>query len=81
MNVEEKIREIIFELSGEMVEDVSDALERDLMLDSLSMVTLLIEIEEMFEIELDEKDMNPFELITVEDVVKMVEKYIGDENE
>ena len=81
MNVEEKIREIIFELSGETVEDVSDALERDLMLDSLSMVTLLIEIEEMFEIELDEKDMNPFELITVEDVVKMVEKYIGDENE
>ena len=45
------------------------------------MITLLLEIEETFEIELDESDMNPFDLNTVEDAVKLVEKYRGDENE
>ncbi len=50
-------------------------------LDSLSMVTMLVEIEDSFSIELDEKDMNPFDLITVADVIKLTEGYIGDENE
>ena len=48
------------------------------MLDSLSMVTLLIEIEEQFGIELDEKDMNPFELTDVQSVIDMVKKYGGE---
>jgi len=47
-------------------------------LDSLSMVTLLIEIEEQFGIELDEKDMNPFELTDVQSVIDMVKKYGGE---
>ena len=41
------------------------------------MVTLLVEIEKTFGIELDEADMNPFDLTTVQDVVDMVGKYCG----
>ena len=79
MEIFEKISEILCELSG--IKEPEDNLKEDLALDSLSMVTLLFEIEEIFEIELDESDMNPFDLNTVEDAVKLVEKYRGDENE
>mgnify|MGYP000920611035 FL=1 len=76
-----KISEILCELSGIKEIKPEDNLKEDLALDSLSMVTLLLEIEEIFEIELDESDMNPFDLNTVEDAVKLVEKYRADENE
>ena len=32
-------------------------------------------IEDVFEIELEESDMNPFALITVEDIIALVAKY------
>ena len=81
MNTEEKIREILFELSGIETTDNETSLQADLALDSLAMVMLLIEIEEAFGIELDESDMNPFELNTVQDINDLVSKYLGDENE
>ena len=81
MNLEEKIREILFELSGMEITDNNASLQVDLALDSLTMVMLLIEIEEEFGIELDESDMNPFELNTVQDIIDLVSKYLGDENE
>lgn len=81
MNIEEKVKEILCELSGEDSIENTAALQEELALDSLMLVTLLIEIEEVFAIELDETDMNPFDLITVQDVVDMVAKYVGDEDE
>jgi acyl carrier protein len=81
MNLEEKIREILFELSGMEITDNNASLQVDLALDSLAMVMLLIEIEEEFGIELEESDMNPFELNTVQDIIDLVSKYLGDENE
>ena len=39
------------------------------------MVMLLVMIEDVFEIELDESDMNPFKLRTVNDVINLVSKY------
>ena len=63
------------------ITDNNASLQEDLALDSLAMVMLLIEIEEAFGIELDESDMNPFELNTVQDVIVLVSKYFGDENE
>lgn len=77
MEVFEKISEILCELSGINEIKPEDDLKEDLALDSLSMVTLLLEIEERFNIELDESDMNPFDLNTVEDAVKLAEKYLG----
>lgn len=81
MNIEEKVKEILFELSGEEFIENDSSLQGNIALDSLMMVTMLVEIEEAFGIELDEADMNPFDLGTVQNVVDMVAKYCGDENE
>ena len=81
MNIETKVKEILCELSGEENIENTDHLQGDLVLDSLMMVTMLVEIEEAFAIELDEADMNPFDLGTVQNVIDMVAKYCGDENE
>ena len=81
MNIETKVKEILCELNGEETIENTDHLQGDLALDSLMMVTMLVEIEETFEIELDEADMNPFDLGTVQNVIDMVAKYCGDENE
>lgn len=81
MNIEEKVKGILCELSGEETIENTDHLQGDLALDSLMMITMLVEIEEAFDIELDEADMNPFDLGTVQNVVDMVAKYCGDENE
>ena len=81
MNVEEKVKNILYELSGEVGIDNNQRLQDDLLLDSLSMVTMLIEIEDVFEIQLNESDMNPFDLNTVQDVIDLVGKYYGDKDE
>ena len=81
MNIEEKVKGILCELSGEETIENTDHLQGDLALDSLMMVTMLVEIEEAFDIELDEADMNPFDLGTVQNVIDMVAKYCGDEDE
>mgnify|MGYP001025718024 FL=1 len=82
MNIEEKGKGILSEFSGGEVVANDTILQDDLALDSLLMLTLLVEIEKTFGIELDEADMNPFDLTTVQDVVDMVGKYCGgDDNE
>ena len=78
MNIEEKVKGILSELSGVEVIDNNATLQGNMALDSLAMVTLLIEIEEAFGIELDETDMNPFDLTTVQSVIDMVKKYCVD---
>ena len=81
MNIEDKVKGILCELSGEETVENTDHLQGDLALDSLMMVTMLVGIEEAFDIELDEADMNPFDLDTVQNVIDMVAEYCGDENE
>lgn len=76
----EKVTEILSELSMKDSITEESTLQAELALDSLLMVTLLIELEERFEIELDESDMNPFDLVTVRDVIHLIEKYKGDED-
>ncbi len=81
MKMEERVFEIIKELSGREEVQETDNLQDDVALDSLGMVTLLMEIEECFEIELEESDMNPFDLVAVSDVLKLVERYVENEQE
>lgn len=81
MNIEQKVKKILRELSGEETVENTHQLQGDLALDSLMMVTMLIEIEEVFGIALDETDMNPFDLSTVQNVMDLVAKYCGDGNE
>ena len=67
--------EILENLCTEKITDTSLQLAGDLALDSLRMVMLLVMIEDVFDIELNESDMNPFELVTVKDVINLVAKY------
>ncbi len=81
MNIEQKVFEILSEISSITVDDTSLELTTDIGLDSMNMIMLLIEIEDTFDIRLDESDMNPFDLITVKDIIKLVEKYEVEDNE
>ena len=81
MDTNEKVIEILKELSGLDEVRLADSLQSDIGLDSLGMVTLLIELETAFEIELKESDMNPFDLKTVSDVVVLARKYVGGDDE
>ena len=77
MNVKEKVIKILTELSG--CEEIcpEDSIRKDVGLDSFGMVAMLIKLEECFEIELKESDMNPFDLSTVSDVIVLAERYTG----
>ena len=73
--VEKQVAEVLEELCLTKIEDTSKTLLGDLAMDSLRMVMLLVTLEDTFEIELDESDMNPFELTTVENIITLVKKY------
>ena len=81
MHVEGMVIELLQELSGLKHIATKDSLQADLGLDSLMMVTLLIELEDVFHIQLAESDMNPFDLNTVADVITLVEKYEYEKSE
>lgn len=81
MEIKSKVYEIISEICGKDEIELKDSLKGDLGFDSLRMVTLLLKIEERFNIELEETDMNPFDLKTVEDVWALAEKYTGENYE
>lgn len=81
MATTEKVMDILKQLSGVETISPTESLQNDLALDSLSMVALLIQIEDVFGIELDAADMDPFALDTVESVVRLVEKYAGTKDE
>ena len=72
-----KLADILSELSGIESIRLDHALQGDLGLDSLQMVTLLMTVEERFQILFNESDMNPFDLIFVRDVMTLLEKYEG----
>ena len=81
--MEQKICEVLSELTGKETVSSTDSLQADLALDSLSAVTLLLEIEDSFGIQLDESDMDLSKLNLVEDVITMVSGYVlkcGEEN-
>lgn len=77
MNIKEKAYGIIAELAGIDSSDIrdSDLLIDGLGFDSLALVELLIIAEDRFGIILDESDLNPLELKTADDFVRLVRKY------
>lgn len=79
-DVKEGVFKILSDLSGVSVNEAQMKLVEDIGLDSLMLVTMLIEIEEEFNIELNESDMNPYDFITAGDVIAMTERYVGDVN-
>ena len=81
LNTNEKIIQILKELSPFEKIDIESSLSSDVGLDSLGMVSLLVAVEDNFQIQLDESDMNPFALQTVGDVTDLVKKYLGEKDE
>ena len=83
MTIETRTPEETFELGKKIGEKALPGqvytLTGDLGLDSMLMVTMLIEFETSFNIEFDEVDMNPFELETVSDAVELVVRYVGED--
>ncbi len=73
--IKEQLIEILEDICTKKISDTSTELIADLSMDSLCMVMLLVMIEDTFEIELDESDMNPFALLNVQDVIDLVTKY------
>lgn len=71
-----RVIEVLEDLCLTEIDDTAKSLVDDLSMDSLRMVMLLLTLEETFGIELDESDMNPFLLVTVEDVISLVRKYV-----
>ena len=76
MSIHVQVIEIVKKLSGAKTVTLEHSLQSDLAIDSLNMVTLLLELEDQFQIELKESDMNPFDLTTVESVVNLIERYV-----
>jgi len=81
MDTQEKVCEIIKGLGVIDEIGLSQTLTGDIGLDSLGMVTLLIILENGFDISFKQSDMDPYALINVQDVIVLVEKYIGGEND
>ncbi len=79
MKIAGRVINILKELSGKEDIQLTDDLQGTVHLDSLELVQLLIEIENEFEIILDESDLNPFSLTTVKDVVDLVERYVDED--
>ena len=64
-----QVFEVIEDLCLIPVQSGEQTLMDDLHFDSLRLVMLLVTLEDTFDIELEESDMNPFALVTVNDVV------------
>ncbi len=73
------MRNIVYETVKEISDcsDVTDdmSLEFDLGLDSLNRIMLLLSLEEKANITLETSDINPNELLTIGDLIKLLEKY------
>ena len=81
MNTSELVLDVLKEICGKEEIKEADSLLFDLGLDSLEMVGLLVQLEQAMNITLKESDMDPFNLATVADVIKMARSYEENSNE
>ena len=79
MKIFDQVVAVLSELSGTESIRLEDELKNDIGLDSFGLVNLILTLEERFGITMDDSDMNPFDLIDVESVVRLVEKYLHGE--
>ena len=75
-----KVKRILSQLSGAKRISASDSLKDRLLLDSLALVTLLVEIEDTLGVRLSDEDMDPFSLETAGDVIALAERVGGEQN-
>lgn len=72
----EMVNKVLKELSP-VTDEIkkSTILKEDLGFDSLKMVQLIVSLEEAFNFEFSESDLDPEKLITVADLYTLVERY------
>ena len=68
-----KALELTTDIQGNPDNDAS--LKDDLGLDSLALVALIVNIEDVMGIQLDDSDLSPEDLLTVRDVLELIERY------
>lgn len=75
-NTKEIINSILTEkrFSDTITSDMK--LSEDLGFDSLSLVELIVDLEDRFDIEIDESDLDPSQLKTVGQIYSLVDKYL-----
>ena len=76
MNTREKIFEAVKSLSAADTELSETVRFTDAGLSSLTMVELILAVEEEFDIELNDSDLAPANLVIIGDLISLVEKYI-----
>ena len=74
--MKEKTYKLIADIADEDIQGGGQRLKEDLGLASLGLVTLLIEIEDDFDIVINESDLDPTSLVTVGDIVELVGRYV-----
>ncbi len=79
MEIRKKIVKIVKEISGAKKVSLDPLLKKDLAIDSLGMVNIILSIEEELGIELDEADLDPSLLNKVSDIIELVKKYTEEE--
>lgn len=72
---EEIVRAVLCDMGVEY-DSVFDRIKEDCGLDSLSLVSVIVGLEETLGKEFDDSDLEPAELITVGNIIKLTEKYL-----
>lgn len=77
MDIEAKLKELLYEIDDEIYVDeimAESKLKEDVGLSSVAMIYMAVSIENEFGIDLSDANMN--DLVTVGDVVELIEKYL-----
>ena len=77
MEIEARLNELLYEIDDEIdVDEITEEsrLKEDVGLSSVAMLYMAVSIENEFEIDLSDANMN--DLVTVGDVVELIEKYL-----
>ena len=77
MEIEARLKELLYEIDDEIdVDEITEEsrLKEDVGLSSVAMLYMAVSIENEFEIDLSDANMN--DLVTVGDVVEVIEKYL-----
>ena len=76
MDIFKRVEEAIIDAVGADGITAEQELKTDIGLDSLSLVAVIVGLEEKFGIEFDESDLDPSKIIRVQDLVELVRKYV-----
>ena len=77
MEIEARLKELLYEIDDEIdVDEITEEsrLKEDVGLSSVAMLYMAVSIENEFEIDLSDANMN--DLVTVGDVVELIEQYL-----